>query len=52
MCVSMAQQMIHQGYRVEFRQVCHQQDAQLQRTLEIFDRYNTSIKDANISASM
>ena len=34
-------QRIHQGCRVELRQVCHQQDAHV-----IFDRYNTSIKDA------
>ena len=26
--------------------ICHQQDKQLQRTHAIFDRYNTSIKDA------
>ena len=37
---------IHQGCRVELRQGCHQQDALVQKKYVIFDRYNTSIKDA------
>ena len=38
--------MIHQEYRIELHYVRHQQDKQLQRTHAIFDRCNTSIKDA------
>ncbi len=36
----MAEQRIHGGCSVELRQVCDQQDEQLQRTHVIFDRYN------------
>ena len=43
----MPEQRVHQGYRIELRQVCLRHDAQLQRTHVIFDRYDTSIKDAD-----
>ena len=37
----MAKHILNQGYCIELRQVCPQQDAQLQQTHVLFDRCNT-----------